>query len=56
MFLYNLKMTKISFPFPACELVHCACVSIDCLVTRFYDNLRSFVVRDLAYFLFEYAV
>lgn len=48
-FLYYLKTTKISFPFPACKLVHCACVSVDCLVISFYDNLHSFVVRDLAY-------
>lgn len=47
-FLYYLKTTKISFSFPACKLVHCACVSIDCLVISFYDNLQSFVVRDLA--------
>lgn len=47
-FLYYLKTTKIFFSIPACKLVHCACVSVDCLVISFYDNLHSFIVRDLA--------
>lgn len=55
-FLYYLKTKNISFPFPACKLVHCACVSIDCLVISFYDNLHSFVVRDLAYSFIYYIV
>lgn len=42
------------FSIPACKLVHCACVSVDCLVISFY--LHSFVVRDLAdsFFFFFY--
>lgn len=48
------KNYKDFFSIPACKLVHCACVSVDCPVISFYDILHSFVVRDLAdtYFFF----
>lgn len=42
------KNYKDFFSIPACKLVHCACVSVDCPVISFYDNLHSFVVRALA--------
>lgn len=48
-FFVLFKNYKDFFSVPACKLVHCACVSIDCLVISFYDNLHSFVVRNLAY-------